>query len=207
MVPVFPGQTAKPFADFREKILEVSPAQQAAIMGRGNLALVESGVVKWSDVVTSGRIRSLREVVSRGGLTVDQMVRAGVQESHALEAYNAVHTGTHTATEKRRKELTDALLAKGYSSSQISSAAGKAVAYRVTTSRPPDVGPPPAPPSPVPSPTPKPQPAPAAKASAPAVIPTPARLDGPHSFTDAFLRVIKRFGLRIFPPKSKGDDR
>ncbi len=131
-LPVTPGQAARPFVDYREKIQAVSHAQRANIMGRSNLAMVESGLVNWSDVVTPTRIRSLREVVSRKRLTVDQMVASGVTRGRAREAYDAVHTGTHTETEARRQELVKKILAKGYTRRQILDAAGRSIGSRVS---------------------------------------------------------------------------
>lgn len=130
-VPILPGMAAQPFVDFRAKILTVPPIQQAVIIGKSNLAMVESGLVKWDDVVTPSRIRSLREVVSRRKITVDQMVGSGVTRGRAEEAWNAVHTGTHTASEAARARQTKALLAKGYTKTQIVDAAGRAIGSRI----------------------------------------------------------------------------
>ncbi len=129
--PVLPGQESRPFVDYRAKILTVSPSQQAAIMGRANLTLVEQGIVKWDDVVTAGRIRSLREVVSRNKLTVAQMVASGVASGSANEAFNAVNTGVHTAKEVTRKAQIATLMAAGYTKDQIKNAASIALANRV----------------------------------------------------------------------------
>ncbi|MGZ6045671.1 MAG: hypothetical protein ACXWNW_14175 [Isosphaeraceae bacterium] len=123
--------SAQPFVDFRAKILTVPPSQQAVIVGKSNLAMVESGLVKWDDVVTPSRIRSLREVVSRKRLTVDQMVGSGVTRGRAEEAWNAVHTGTHTASEANRAKQVKALLGKGYTRQQIVDAAGRAIGSRI----------------------------------------------------------------------------
>jgi hypothetical protein len=123
--------SAQPFVDYRAKILTVPHSQQAAIMGKSNLAMVESGLVEWSDVVTPSRIRSLREVVSRKRLTVDQMVGSGVTKGRAEEAWNAVHTATHTASEVRRAAQVKALLGKGYTRQQIVDSAGRSIGSRI----------------------------------------------------------------------------
>lgn len=130
--PVMPGQQAQPFVDYRAKILTVSRSQQANIMGRSNLSMVESGLVSWDDVVTPTRIRSLREVASRKKLTVNQMVGAGVTRGRAEQAFNAVHTATHDATETRRQELVKKLLSKGYTRQQVLDAAGRSLGSRVS---------------------------------------------------------------------------
>lgn len=189
-VPILPGMTAQPFVDYRAKIQAVSPSQQAVIMGRSNLAMVESGLVDWSDVVTPSRIRSLREVASRKRLTVDQMVGAGVTRSRAEEAWNAVHTGTHTASEARRQAQVKALLGKGYTRQQILDASGRAIGSRIGISEGPS-GPGLIPPSPLLTPRPVARVRPKAAAIEPPVrAPSglaPAKLDasGRLNFTAA----------------------
>lgn len=130
--PIYPGQTSEPFLDFREEIRKLDIAQQNRVMGAANYRLVESGVVKYEDVVTERRVRNLREVVARQKLTVDQMTRAGVPKRDASEAYNAVHTGTHTATEQRRQQLIDKLMSAGYTGDQIKTTVGQQLATRLS---------------------------------------------------------------------------
>ena len=120
-------------------------------MGRGNLALVEAGAVAWDDVVTAGRVRSLREVADRNKLTVEQMVRFGVPRHVAAEAYDAVHTGAKLKAEANRDEAVRALMAKGYTRDAVAGAAAKGLAARFTLG---GLNPPPAPPAaPAPRPT------------------------------------------------------
>lgn len=181
-IPVAPGQAAQPFVDYRAKIHTVSRSQQANIMGRSNLALVESGAVEWGDVVTPTRIRSLREVVSRKRLTVDQMVRSGVTRGRATQAYDAVHTRTHDATETRRQELVKKILAKGYTREQILDAAGRSLGSRVSIGEGPSGASVPTIPF---RPTPKPSPAkPVLRKAALAPTPKPTRF-GPTKATQA----------------------
>lgn len=130
--PIYPGQTSEPFLDFREEIRRLDPAQQNRVMGSANYRLVESGVVKYEDVVTERRVRNLREVVARQKLTVDQMVRSGVGKREASQAYDAVNTGTHTAVEQRRKQLIDKLMSAGYTGDQIKSTVGQQLASRLS---------------------------------------------------------------------------
>lgn len=130
--PIYPGQTSEPFLDFRDEIRKLDVAQQNRVMGAANYRLVESGVVKYEDVVTERRVRNLREVVARQKLTVDQMTRAGVPKRTASEAYNAVHTNTHTATEQRRQQLVDNLMSRGYTGDQIRQYAGQSLASRLS---------------------------------------------------------------------------
>lgn len=101
---VYPGKTSEPFVDFRDKIRELEPAEQTRVMGRSTFVLVETGVVKWDDVVTTGRIRSLREVVARNKLDVETMVKAGVMRRHAAKAYEDVNTPAHRIVAEERKQ-------------------------------------------------------------------------------------------------------
>lgn len=130
--PIYPGQTCEPFVDFREEIRKLDIAQQNRVMGAANYRLVESGVVKYEDVVTDRRVRNLREVVARQKLSVDQMVKAGVPKRDATEAYNAVNTKTHTQSEQRRKELIGNLMSRGYTGDQIRTYAGQSLASRLS---------------------------------------------------------------------------
>lgn len=129
--PIFPGQSGEPFVDFREMIREMGPAEQAAVMGRSNLQLVESGVVKYEDVVTKTRVRDLREVVSRGKLTVEEMVDAGVGRRQAERAYETVHTPAHELADAKRRELIDALRGKGIADDAIRRAVSERIALRI----------------------------------------------------------------------------
>lgn len=129
--PIFPGQSGEPFVDFREMIRELPPAEQAAVMGRSNLQLVESGVVKYEDVVTRTRVRDLREVVSRGKLSVEEMVDAGVGRRQAERAYETVHTPAHELADAKRRDLIEALRGKGIADDAIRRAVSERIALRI----------------------------------------------------------------------------
>jgi hypothetical protein len=128
--PVWPGETSEPFVDFREKIRELDPRQQSRVIGAANLKLVEAGAVKWSDVVTPNRVRTLREVVSREKLSVEAMVKAGVMRRYAGEAHAAVHTAAHEHAEAQRKEAVEGLKRLGVGSEAIRRAFGERMAER-----------------------------------------------------------------------------
>lgn len=129
--PVFPDQPALPFLDYREEVRNLDPAQQARVMGRGNLALVESGVVKWEDVVTRQRIRSLREVASLKKLDVDTMVGAGIRRDRAEAAFASVNTPAHRIAEAERRRLVESLKARGVTSEEIRRGVAERLAARV----------------------------------------------------------------------------
>lgn len=129
--PIFPGGSAEPFVDFREMIRELGPSEQAAVMGKSNLRLVESGVVKYEDVVTKTRIRDLKEVVSRGKLSVGDMTGAGVDRRLADKAYESVHTPAHELANAKRAELVAKLQGKGIADDAIRRAVAERIALRV----------------------------------------------------------------------------
>jgi hypothetical protein len=103
---VAPGAEApRPFVDFRETIAALRHDQQVAVIGASAYKLLEAGVVKWTDVVTPSRVRTLREVVSLRGLSVKRMTDAGVRPRIAEAAHAAVNTPAHIATEAARRTL------------------------------------------------------------------------------------------------------
>lgn len=85
-VPVPPGGTSQPFVDYWKEVMDLDPAQQARVVGRAALTLIEKKVISWDDVVRRSRIRTLAEVAAEKRLTVPQMVKAGVPEGVARKA-------------------------------------------------------------------------------------------------------------------------
>ncbi|WP_422932047.1 OmpH family outer membrane protein [Singulisphaera sp. PoT] len=130
--PIMPGEAAHPFVDFMEEIRQLSPRQQSVAVGKANWQLIESGVVGWEEVVTKARVRSLREVVSRNKLSVEQMTKAGVPKYRADEAHAAVNTPAHQIVDQQRKQLVENLMGMGITKDQIREAFGGRVADRVT---------------------------------------------------------------------------
>ena len=116
---IWPGKTSSPFVDFREKIRELDRPQQSRVIGAANLKLVEEGVVKWGDVVTNGRVRTLEEVVARGKLSVKQMTDAGVQRKTAERAFQSVNTPEHQLVEAQRRAAVKHLESLGVGREEI----------------------------------------------------------------------------------------
>lgn len=156
-----PGAESQPFVDYRAKVLELPPTERSRVMGASNLKLVEAGVVDWKDVVTEGRVRDLREVVSLRRLSVDAMVKAGVPRKNAEDAYRTVNTAAHDLAAETRRRVAEALKARGLGEQEIKRLVGERLAARVTVGGD-SAGPPPAPrpPKPTPLPTPAPKVAP-----------------------------------------------
>lgn len=70
--------------------MDALPAsQQGRVVGVAALKLIQSGTVKWKDVVSPTGIKSLAQVAAAKKLTVPQMVKAGVSPGVAAKALAA----------------------------------------------------------------------------------------------------------------------
>ncbi len=168
-LPIPPGGESRPFVDFGVKIAAIKPAAQARICGRSNLKLIEAGVVKWTDVVTSNRIRSLREVVARGKISVETMTRAGVVRHIAEEAHASVNTPAHQIASDDAAQAIGELSQHGVSKQAAIDAVAKRLAGNLSSNLPPP--PPPPPPPPAAGPTPPKPPTPRGEGPTPATKP------------------------------------
>lgn len=130
-VLIKPGATAEPWVDFR-KVLDAMPRdQKVAAVGASNYRLLKKGLVTWADLVTDTRVRTFREVVAIGKLTVSKMAGAGVRKDLAEAAWASVHTPAHEIAAAHRKALVDALADAGLTRRQINEGFGKGVAAKV----------------------------------------------------------------------------
>jgi len=84
--PIFPGHESQPFTDFRVELDKLDESQKIRAIGEGNWKLVESGVVKWEDVVQRSRILSLQETTQRFKLEGSQLRGVGIPEKQVLKA-------------------------------------------------------------------------------------------------------------------------
>jgi hypothetical protein len=93
--------------------------------------LLESGVVKWDDIVTETRVRSLKEVVAARKLSVASMTKAGVSPRYARDAFAAVHTPEQELIRQHRKELVEQIKEAGLSREQIKEAVARGIHKQV----------------------------------------------------------------------------
>ena len=128
--PVYPGQSSEPYRDWRDDRRARAP-ERDKVVGKANMQLIDAGVVKWTDVVTSNRVRLLREVVSREKLTIDQMTGAGVKPRTAREAYATVHTPAHELAARQRTELLKQILDLGIQPKHLTEMFGEIMARRI----------------------------------------------------------------------------
>jgi hypothetical protein len=133
---IAPGATAEPWVDYRKILDEMSPAQQREAIGASNYKLLTEGVVKWDDIVTNTRVRSLREVVAREKLTIPDLKSVGVRDDVAKAAWSSVHTTGHEAAAAHRKILVENLTKAGVSPQQIKQGFSRGIAARVTLVKP-----------------------------------------------------------------------
>lgn len=117
--PVKPGATAAPFVDFMEVLNSLPTDQQKRVVGVGNLDLIETGKVKWEDVVTPGRIRTLSEVIAREGLSIKDLRSAGFSQARAANAFAGAHPEEVTEARRSARAIAEVLKAHGLTSEEI----------------------------------------------------------------------------------------
>lgn len=119
----------------------MSEDQRREAVGASNYKLLKAGVIKWDDVVTNTRVRSLREVVARKKLTMPALQAAGVKKSVAEAAWSSVHTTGHEAAAIHRKALISNLQGAGLTTDQVKQGFARGVADRVKLTDIPPTGP------------------------------------------------------------------
>jgi hypothetical protein len=139
--PIAPGQYGEPFSNFRELLQNMDESQHDAAVGKANWKLIQTGLVKWSDVVTDYRVRSLHEVVAREKITVAEMVKAKIDRKTAEDAYAMVHTPAHQIFEAQIKKATSKLKEAGLSDEQIVRGFAEKIVPRITGISPQNVKP------------------------------------------------------------------
>jgi len=109
-VQIQPGAEAPhKFVDFRELLDGMRHDQQVAAIGAANYKLLKAGVVKWTDIVTKYRVRTLREVMALNKVSLETAIKARVKPAIAKEAYEAVHAPEAEMVRQHRQELLDKL--------------------------------------------------------------------------------------------------
>ena len=103
-IEIFPGEKAEPFADFPDFISRLPKDVREQAAGISVAILVKAGVIKWADVIAKDRVRTLAEIVRNKRLTVDAMVRAGVQRHIAERAWKAAHAPVEEILKRHREE-------------------------------------------------------------------------------------------------------
>lgn len=156
-VPVPPGATALPFVDFRDEIAKLDPGQQAKIMGAMNKKLVDSGVLKWDQVVGRSKILTFQEAVAQHKLTRKQLSGAGIPGHQIDAALLVANSPENVATFAEQRALIEQLKKMGVKKPQVGKLFMDLLSGNIGGSGPGGpLNPPPAPPAPKPKPAPKP---------------------------------------------------
>jgi hypothetical protein len=139
--PVAPCQYSQPFVSFRKLLESMGESAHDAAVGKANWKLIQAGLVKWSDVVTDYRVRSLHEVVAREKITVAEMIKAKIDRKTAEEAYAMVHTPAHQIFEAQIKKAAGKLKEAGLTDEQIVRGFAEKIVPRITGISPQNVKP------------------------------------------------------------------
>jgi len=131
MTAVAPGAESQPFVNFHDILASLSHSQQVAAVGAANYRLIESGLVKFADVVTSTRVRPFFEVLAREKLTLKEILKSGVSKHVAEKAYATVHTPAIELARKHANDLIERITATGISRQQVNQVVGKHFAGKV----------------------------------------------------------------------------
>lgn len=126
--PIAPGQQARPSVDFRDWLERAGHAAQVTAVGRAVYRLIESRVIRWHDAIAPDRVRSLAEIVAINRLTLQRLIRAGVQRGVAERAIAMSTKGPDAILKLHRAELTRSLERAGLSRSQAIEGFGKILA-------------------------------------------------------------------------------
>lgn len=135
--PIAPGRSAAPFVDVGSILSKMTPSEVRAAVGASNWLLVDSGLVRFADVVGSARVKSFREVVAEFDLSSDALLRAGVRPAVVRAAERAVRSDAVEAARLRAAELVQRIEALGRSREDVVRSVGERFAARIQTIVPP----------------------------------------------------------------------
>ena len=108
-VPLAPGAESQPFVDFQQILAEMPHNQQVAAVGANNYKLIESGTVKFTDVVTPTRVRTNREVIAREGLGVKALRDAGLSKGYIERVLATINAPAAQIAREHSRKLVEAI--------------------------------------------------------------------------------------------------
>ncbi len=130
-LPIAIGGCAEAFEDFRTILDGLDHHAQVEAIGASNFRLLESGVVKWEDIVRQTRVLDLKEVVNEQRLSVAQMIKAGVRPDLAEKAYAEAHSPKAQVVRAARQQALKNLEASGISREQVAQHVTYAIGQRI----------------------------------------------------------------------------
>jgi hypothetical protein len=130
-VPIYPNAISRQYENWQDVVSGLPEDQQKELVGASNWKLIQEGVVDWSDVVTSSRVRTLEEVVSREQLAIEDMIKAGVTPRIAERAWANVNTPEHQLSAQRRAEILKKIQELGVGPKTLAEHFGQQMASKV----------------------------------------------------------------------------
>jgi hypothetical protein len=121
-VPIQIGAPApEPFVNFRKLLADMPHDQQVKAVGASNYRLLQAGVVKWDEIVTVYRVRTLREVLALNKVSLETAKKAGAKLQYRMvkEAFEAVHAPEAELVRQHRAELIEKIKARGVNQAQL----------------------------------------------------------------------------------------
>lgn len=129
--PIYPGKKSAPYEDWHDIVDSLPSEQQKKVVGASNLKLIEAKVIDWGDVVTSNRVKLLREVVSIKKLSITDMIDAGVSQRVAEEAWLSVNDQAHVIANQQRTQLLKQIRDLGIKPSHLQEIFGDIMARQI----------------------------------------------------------------------------
>lgn len=129
--PVKPGAESMAFVNVHDLVAEMPHSQQVAAVGAANWRLIESGLVKFGDVIGAARVKPFYEVVAEFKLGLKDIIKSGVNKRTAERAYATVHTPAIELARQHASRLVERIMATGLSREQVNRAVGEHFAGKV----------------------------------------------------------------------------
>lgn len=130
-VPIYPDKKSAPYEDFQEIIDSLPPDQQKKVVGSSNLKLIEAKVIDWGDVITSNRVKLLREIVSIKKLSISDLTGAGISKRIADDVWATVNTEAHVIADRQRTQLLKQIQDLGIQPGHLKDIFGDIMAQRI----------------------------------------------------------------------------
>jgi hypothetical protein len=129
--PIYPDKTSAPYENFQDIIDSLPPDQQKKVVGSSNKKLIDAGIVTWGDVVTSNRVKLLREIVSIKHLTISDLTGAGISKWIAEDVWESVNTQAHVIADQQRTQLIKQIQDQGILPSHLTHIFGEIMGQRI----------------------------------------------------------------------------
>lgn len=130
-VPIYPDTKSAPYEDWYDIVDSLPPDQQKKVVGSSNLKLIEAKVIDWGDVITSNRVKLLREIVSIKKLSISDLTGAGISRRIADEVWSDVNTQAHVIADRQRTQLLKQIQDLGIQPTHLKEIFGEIMGQRI----------------------------------------------------------------------------